>query len=135
MQLIVTSRLEIEAGIVVRSAYVVVSISDANAPPPKLIRGAGFRDAIYLHFDDTEPEGSFGRQPMTIDQAKQIWDFVWRHRQHVGAIVCHCHAGMSRSPAVAAGLAEGLGESPSAIFAEYCPNQHVLEMMRQAASL
>ncbi len=135
MQLIVTSRSEIEAGIVVRSAYVVVSISDADARPPKLVRGAVFRDAIYLHFDDTEPKSSFGRRPMTLDQAKQIWEFVGQHRKLVETIVCHCHAGMSRSPAVAAGIAEGLGESPTWVFANYCPNRHVLEMMRQAALL
>lgn len=134
MQLIITGRSEIESGIVVRSAYVVVSISDADAPPPKLVRGAGFRDAIFLHFDDTEPGSNYGRRPMFLEQAKLIWE-VGQHREHVGAIVCHCHAGMSRSPAVAAGIAEGLGESPTAIFAEYCPNRHVLEMMRAAISL
>jgi len=135
MQLIVTSRSEIEDGIVVRSAYVVVSISDADAAPPKLVRGAGFRDAIYLHFDDTEPGSNYGRRPMSLEQAKSIWEFVGQHREHVETIVCHCHAGMSRSPAVAAGIAEGLGQSPTAIFAEYCPNRHVLEMMRAAILL
>ena len=133
MQFIVTSRWEIEAGIVVQSAYVVVSISDVDAAPPKLIRGSGFNDAIFVHFDDTDPATSFGRKAMTLEQGLDIWQFVRQHLVSVETIVCHCHAGMSRSPAVAAGIAEGIGESPTSIFANYCPNRHVLNIMRQAA--
>lgn len=132
MEFIVASRDEIEAGIVVRSAYIVISISDSDGRPATIIRGSGLRDVLFLRFDDTEPESAFGRQPMRPGQAEQIWKFVQQFRPHVETIVCHCLAGMSRSPAVAAGLMEGLGEDPAWIFDGFHPNQHVLNLMRAA---
>jgi len=45
-------------------------------------------------------------------------------------MVVHCEAGMSRSPAVAAAIAEHLGDDPLPYFARYTPNAHVFRMLR-----
>ena len=132
MEFMITSRDEIEAGIIVRTPYVVVSISDADAQPAKLIKGSGFVDAIYLHFDDTEPDSSFGRLPMTEQQAENIWNFVQKNEPNIGTIVCHCLAGMSRSPAVAIALAEALDEDTTDFRDTFCFNNHVYETMKTA---
>ena len=132
MEFIVTSRDEIEEGIIVRTPYIVISISDTDAQPAKLIKGAGFVDAIYLHFDDTDPDYSFGRSPMTEEQANEIWNFVQEHESNVGTVVCHCLAGMSRSPAVAIALAEALYEDTAYLKETFNFNKHVYEMMKTA---
>jgi len=132
MDFIIISRDEIEEGIIVRTPYIVVSIADADARPAKLIKGSGFIDAIYLHFDDTDPDYSFGRLPMTQEQAEKIWSFVQKNEPNVGTIVCHCLAGMSRSPAVAVALAEALYEDATYLRDTFNYNKHVYETMKKA---
>jgi hypothetical protein len=55
MQFMVAGRSEIERGIVVRTPYVVISISDPGSRRPRIKSTAGFRGAIYLQFHDAEP--------------------------------------------------------------------------------
>lgn len=132
MELIVYGRDEIEQGIIVRTPYIVVSISDSDSEPAKLIKGCGFLDAIYLSFDDTDPKYSFGKKPMTLEQAKSIWEFVKTNCDQAGTIVCHCLAGMSRSPAIALALAEAFEEDTSTFTENFNYNQHVYKTMKQA---
>lgn len=135
MDFIVTSREEIEKGIVIRTSYIVVSISNSDTAPAKLIKGSGFLDAIYVNFDDTDPEFSFGKKPMTLDHAKSIWEFVQIHQDRAETIVCHCLAGMSRSPAVAIALAEAFEEDTSTFRENFNYNTHVHQTMRQASRI
>jgi predicted protein tyrosine phosphatase len=69
---------------------------------------------------------------MTLADAKLIWRFVIRYLPHVDAIVAHCEQGVSRSPAVAAGLRLRLGLNASDIFESFEPNLYVLRLMLQA---
>lgn len=131
MEFMICSRAEIEEGIIVRTPYIVISISDSDSKPPRLIKGCGFLDAIFVHFDDTDPKYSFGKTPMNVEQAKAIWDFVENNCERAGTIVCHCLAGMSRSPAVALALAEAFEEETSAITEYFNYNQHVYQTMKQ----
>ncbi len=48
----------------------------------------------------------------------------------IGAIVVHFEQGMSRNPAVAAALAEALGEDPTTIVAWTQPNQTVYQLLK-----
>ena len=134
MQFIVHDRQSIEHGIVVRAAYIVISIRDPDKRPVRVPRPAGLRDVLFLTFHDAEPARGLKLpdhvQLMQASDATKIWDFVQQHRDEVGAIVCHCEQGMSRSPAVAAALAEALGEDADAIRAESQPNQYVYELLR-----
>ena len=66
---------------------------------------------------------------MTAEHAQRIWEFVDRWAGEVGAIVCHCEQGMSRSPAVAIGVCVGLGEDPSELIAEFSPNAFVQQLV------
>ena len=69
---------------------------------------------------------------MTLDQARAIWEFVQINQEEAGTIVCHCLAGMSRSPAVALAIAEAFEEDTAAIKETFNYNRHVYQTMRQA---
>ena len=134
MQFLVCDRRTIEAGIIVRSAYVLISIRDPDKPPVQIRHSAGLRDILSLEFHDAEPiEGSQLPDRIRLMQAgdaERIWEFVQRYRDQVGAIVCHCEQGMSRSPAIAIALAEALGGDADRIRAEFQPNQYIYELLR-----
>jgi predicted protein tyrosine phosphatase len=134
MQFHVHDRRSVETGIVVRHAYVLISIRDPDKPHVRYRRPAGLRDVLSLAFHDAEPgrgiEIPKGVQFMQVEDAVKIWEFVRKHRDSVGAIVCHCEQGMSRSPAVAWALAEALECDFSAILAESQPNKYVYQLLR-----
>jgi hypothetical protein len=91
------------------------------------------RDSLWAESGDVEPlEGSVlpaNIQPMTGERAGVILDFVNPYRVGVEAIVCQCEQGMSRSPAVAAGLCELWGQDAGRFFEEYQPNRHVYRLV------
>lgn len=133
MTIIVTDRCGIESAVHVRSAYVVISIHDPDMPRARVRRQSGLRDVLYLAFHDAEPTAN-GAPPagvtlMTPEHARQIREFVERHRSEVGAVVVHCEAGVSRSPAVAATLARWLGLDERCFHRDYQPNGHVYRLL------
>ena len=134
MEFIVTDRRTIEKGIIVRSAYVVISIRDPGKHKARLRKTSGLRDALFLAFHDAESADGLVLPPsiqlMTVSDAERIWRFVQEHLGNVGTIVCHCEQGMSRSPAVAVALAEALGENTEAILACAQPNWNVYNLLR-----
>lgn len=138
MELVVASRKEIERGIVVRTPYIVISVCDPEDSPPQIPRTAGLRDVLYLRFHDAEPAPGIGLPPeialMTPDHARAVWEFLRRHRDHVGTVVVHCEQGMSRSPVIAAALCRTLGEDERRFFAEYQPNRHVCSLLLTTAT-
>lgn len=138
MEFVVVSRQEIETGIIVRSAYVVISITDPGSQPAKIQKSAGFREVLRLQFHDAIPlKGYFKLPPevvlMNEDHARAIWDFVDQWKGAVETIVVHCEQGMSRSPAVAAAICEVLGGDNAHFFHEYLPNRFVFDMLMAAA--
>lgn len=136
MNLIVTDRHFIEAGIVVRTPYVVVSIYSPGNRRAVIPRHAGLKAIHYTAFHDAEPVEQLRLPPeivpMTLQQAEEIWAFVKTHEAGIGSVVCHCEQGMSRSPAVALALAEAFGSDTTKIRAESQPNQYVYRLMCQA---
>jgi predicted protein tyrosine phosphatase len=136
MKFIVTDRVTIQSGIVVRTPYIVVSIYTPTMPRPVIPRRLGLKAVLFTSFHDAEPTEEFALPPdivlMTLKQAKAIWRFVKRHQAEVGSIVCHCEQGMSRSPAVALALAETLGGDVDYIWDNYQPNQYVYGLMKEA---
>ena len=137
LKFIVTDRSGIEAGVLVKSAYIVISIHDSNSRPAMVKKQSGLRATLKLAFDDAEPTSSSHLEAavmlMTSQQADEIWAFVEQHRNDVGAVVVHCEAGVSRSPAVAAALCKGLGGDDRRFFRMYQPNMHVYRLMLDAA--
>lgn len=136
MKFIVTDRRSIEAGIVVRTPYIVVSIYTPGRPRPEIPRRCGLKAVFFTSFHDAEPDGGLALPAdivlMTREQAREIWTFVTRHQNQVGSIVCHCEQGISRSPAVAIALAEAFGSDTRKIRAHTHPNQHVYRLMCKA---
>src|SRR5438105_1795552 len=133
MELIVRDRDSVEHGVLVRSAYVVISIRDPVRRKARIPEQPGQRDVLYLAFDDAEPVEGL-RPPggvvlMTDEQARQVWAFVRRWEGQVGAVVVHCEQGVSRSPAVAAALCRAYGGDENCFFREYQPNRHVYRVM------
>ena len=137
MDFVVAGRQEIEAGIPVRTAYVVISITDPGSTPARIQRPAGFRDVLRLQFHDAVPVTIFKMPPdivlMNEDHAKSIWRFVKQWQEKVETIVVHCEQGMSRSPAVAAAICNVLDGDGSQFFQEYMPNRYVYDLMTTVA--
>ena len=137
MKFIVTDREGIEAGIVVRSAYVVISIHDPDRCPARVRKQSGLRDVLFLAFHDAEPSEGTTLPPeitlMTPEQARELCRFVERHKDDVGAVVVHCEQGMSRSPAVAAALCKLMGGDDGRFWREYQPNPHVYRLVLEAS--
>jgi predicted protein tyrosine phosphatase len=136
LKFIVTDRSGIEAGVLVKSSYIVISIHDTYSPPARVKKQSGLRAMLQLAFDDAELTDSAdvlgAVVMMTTDQANAIWAFVEQHRNDVGAVVVHCEAGVSRSPAIAAALCKGLGGNDRHFFKRYQPNMHVYRLMLEA---
>ena len=134
MQLLVHDRRSNERGIVVRTAYVLISIRDPDKSPVRPRRPAGLLDVLFLAFHDAEPiEGlrlPAGVRLMQPLDAVRIWQFARQYRDRIGTIVCHCEQGMSRSPAVALALAEALGGDGGRLLDESQPNRYVYELLR-----
>ena len=137
MEFHVTDRNGIERGVLVRCAYVVISIHDPEREKPRVKNQAGLRAVLQLAFHDAEPSVPRGSDTkvalMSEEQARQIWRFVDQHRDEVGAIVIHCESGVSRSSAVAAALCASLGGDDGAFFTRFQPNAYVYRLIRDAA--
>ena len=133
MKFIVADRQSVESGLLVRSAYVLISIRDPDKGPVRVPKQSGLRAVLSLAFHDAEPTAKMplpvGIKLMTEEQAKEIWLFARLHAADVGTIVVHCEQGMSRSPAVAAALCRGLGGDDRRFWREYQPNRYIHDMM------
>jgi len=137
MEFIVASRDEIEQGIIVGTPpYVIVSITDPEKPQAQIRERVGLREVLHVQFHDAVP-GEVLRPHivlMTREHAEKIWQFVAQHQDQVGTIVVHCEQGMSRSPAVAAALAERLEGNNDRFFLEYQPNEYIYGLMLSVAA-
>lgn len=93
---------------------------------------------LAIGFDDLDADIRYeidaDRVMMTPEHARRIWRFVRAHREHVELIVCHCEAGVSRSPAVAAAVCHALGGDAAPFFRDFMPNPHVHRLMLGAAT-
>lgn len=76
-----------------------ISITSPGKPPAQLQPGWG---ALYrIAFFDVWP-GRFEGQPLFSQaQARELLDFIEAMPPHIEHLVVHCHAGVSRSAAVA----------------------------------
>jgi predicted protein tyrosine phosphatase len=132
VKILVTDRHGIESGIDIKSSYIVISIHDTDSPPAKVKKQPGLRAVLQLGFDNAGPTGAtelVTSIPMRIEDAKAIWDFVDEHNDNIEAIVVHCEAGHSRSPAVAAAICEVLGGNGRRFFRGKEPNMYVYRLV------
>ena len=136
MRIIATDRESVERGLVMREPSILISIRDPEKRPVRLRHCLLRKGILELAFHDAEPVAGFiPLDPITyiaeVD-ADEIWDFVRKHEGTYEVIVVHCEQGMSRSPAVAAALARGLGLDDSFFWQENQPNQYVYKTILAA---
>jgi predicted protein tyrosine phosphatase len=81
---------------------ICISISDSHVTPAAL--SPAFAAVLRLSFDDVQGVHASDERPFDDSHATAIMDFVRRHGEG-SQLVVHCHAGVSRSPAVAVALA------------------------------
>ncbi len=136
MDFVVTDREGIEAGVLVQSAYVVISIHDPDKPPAKVRKQPGLREVLVLAFHAAEPIPGTTLPSdivlMTSKQADTIRRFMEKHLADVPTVVVHCEQGISRSPAVAAALCHALGGNDRRFWQDYQPNDHVFRLLLDA---
>jgi len=136
MFVIPASRRDVETRPLVRVPHVLISIRDPGTRRPRLLKHSLRRDTLFLAFHDAEPAEIFALPPniklMTPTQAAEIWAFVLKNIGKIDAVVVNCEQGMSRSPAVAAGLLMGLGLDATRLMETYQPNAYILRLMLDA---
>lgn len=92
--------------------------------------------ALNIEFGDVTPAAvklgdedanAISAQLMTMDHARKIHDFVETLPDAVQLLIIHCHAGVSRSAAVAAAISKVKTGDDSRFFKSKCyvPNMHV----------
>ena len=88
---------------------------------------------LRLCFDDAA-EAGFWQNLMTPEQADAICAFVLQHARQIDRLIIHCTEGVSRSPAVAAGILAGLRQDEGQIRFNpaYQPNPLVYRLVREA---
>jgi hypothetical protein len=105
-----------------------ISITDPGMQHPPL--GDIFCEGVLrVAFDDIEFQRA-GKSLITNDQAKEIWqsvDSVW---DKIEVLMIHCHAGASRSPAVAKAISMKYQPEFASFFDDlYSPNELVYNIM------
>lgn len=96
-------------------------------------------DVLNLRFDDIEEyeEKLWGGKlykiyPMSIEQAREIVDFIEGHQEY--NLLIHCYAGKSRSVGVAQGIIDlypGIWEISKESNPLLTPNMHVLRLLHK----
>jgi len=146
MKFIIYPRREIETVKPHEERHLIISIRTPGDPKEaKLPINERTMGVLRLLFDDIPdvPEGVEeelvkqqrdlgGRDLLFFDKvmAREIFDFVRPHKETVGTIIVHCDAGVSRSPAVAAGIAKMVFEQNDMVFFdEYYPNSRVYRIL------
>lgn len=108
----------------------LISIMDHRRDSPARFPAAR---VLRLCFDDAVDE-TFYSNLITMEQAMAIRDFVLRYQEEIDVLIVHCTGGVSRSPAVAAGIVAGLGGDDACFWSceRYRPNPRVYEWVRAA---
>lgn len=75
-----------------------ISITSPGKPDAALKSGWGA--LLRIAFHDIGPN-AVGQKPFSKEQAQQLQAFIHQVAPQVSHLVVHCHAGLSRSPAVA----------------------------------
>jgi predicted protein tyrosine phosphatase len=113
--------------------HVVISITTTPGDVARFPVPPTCLAVLRLSFADllpTEVDASTRHHLFSRAQAERIWSFWDQHRARIERLLVHCDAGHSRSPAIAAAIAEDAGLEHESFFRRYEPNAHVLETMR-----
>ncbi len=96
-----------------RRPYTLISVRDSDRRRVHIRPHRFCTAALEPAYHEAEPVAGFTPDRsityMTEEDVRAIWQFVRENQGRYTDIIVHCEQGMSRSPAVAAALAEGLG--------------------------
>lgn len=120
---------------------VLIRIADKDGDLPLLDNQEQYKGILELYFYDlriTEKEWKdrgLEEYPIFTElQAVQLFSFVEQHEK-ADSFVIHCGAGVSRSPAIAIGVAKFLGDADLVKRImdsnRYSPNKHVINMINE----
>lgn len=84
----------------------LISIHDRSEPALQFDDPWG--PVLQLRFHDTQP-GTLGLELFSVDHAKRVLAFAEQHGASSPELIVHCHAGNSRSAAIALFLASQYG--------------------------
>jgi len=97
-----------------RPGEVLISITEPGQPP---ITPHGSYDAIYRlaawdipYTIESPRHGTL--HPLSESEGRDLILFLLRQRHRMTALTLHCHAGISRSPAVAIAISEWINTAP-----------------------
>jgi predicted protein tyrosine phosphatase len=112
--------------------HVIISINEPGCPPWPIYEGGGCNGVLRLFFNDIDvPRAE--HTLMSEKDAEDIVRFVTESLSKVNMIIVHCHAGISRSAAVAAELSLWLnGDCGEFEDDPFIPNPWVRARMREA---
>lgn len=140
MKIIALSRLFAESVAKdIPKPHIIISIVEPREMPIQFadnktrlaVLSLGFYDLDYNperwgEKDTHEIVETYGHGIFTLDQAKQIIDFVEKWKNEAKIIMVHCAAGVSRSSAVAGAISLVLNGKDQKFFSSpYIPNQFV----------
>jgi predicted protein tyrosine phosphatase len=128
-EILVMSRRQIETyefGNVGKVA--IISITDPLESLVNIRSSDNILDVLSLKFYDVDKEAG-GYKPMNEDDAKKIVSFVSKWWRKVDYIVVQCHAGISRSAGVDAGLAKWYFSDDEEYFQRYRPNMNCYRLV------
>lgn len=101
----------------------LISINGNGETPPDIVCPKLY-SKLELFFDDID-EPVKGYRLFSDDDANQIINFVQSNKNSTTLFVIHCHAGISRSAAVAAALSRYYNGDERFYFNKFIPNIHV----------
>lgn len=127
MNIIALSRADADKAIPPTDCY-MISITEPNEDPPFL--HSNWKDILYLKFDDIDkvekPLGTRELELFSLQQAKQIIDFVETYKDNINILAVHCAAGISRSVGVHVALEKIYNTKD--LYSRYpCHNKHVAQ--------
>ena len=112
--------------------HILISITSPGYEHPKLPELKSRVGLLQIKFHDIDKTIiSKGKTypVFTKEQAKTIIAFFNYHKSEIHTVICQCEVGVCRSPAVAAALAKGMGQSDDKFFKYYCPNMFVYRLL------
>jgi len=123
MEFKAVSRREVESYIWT-TEHVHICIRDNKSLQPKIHFSTGNFGTLHLEFDDIDYNVE-GHKLFTVNNARQIINFINRWENKIDLVIVNCEAGISRSTAVCAALAKSFGQDNSYFFKTGIPNSHV----------
>ena len=141
MKIKIMSRLEAihYSTLLHKEKSIIVSISEPTTTNPTFFENNSILDVLFLKFDDIIQE-ELKVVPhlklMTKEDVYNIKQFIDKYKDKIDTIIVHCHAGVSRSSAVACGICLYLGKDDYYIWNDtYYPNSWCLELMNECLNL